>query len=79
MQRKIKVGLDSGDTRNVNISRDIRRGCCLLSIVFNVFGVWLAGEALQETRGLEIGGRKTTINFAHDVVAKEKVKLINVI
>lgn len=80
MQQKVKVRLDSGDTKSVEIGRGVRQGCCLSPILFNLYGEWLAKEALDGTGDFKIGGRViTTIKYADDLVvlAKEEKELQN--
>ena len=47
MEQKVKVGLDQGATRSVQIGRGVRQGCCLSPILFHLYSECLTKEALD--------------------------------
>jgi len=54
--QRIKVRLDRGETRSVQIGRRIRQGCCLSPILFNFYSECLTKEALDGLGDFNIGG-----------------------
>ena len=47
MDKRVKVRLDRGETRSVQIGRGVRQGCCLSPIPFNWYSECLTKEALD--------------------------------
>ena len=47
MDQRVKVRLDQGETRSVQIGRGVRQGCCLSPILFNLYSECLTKEALD--------------------------------
>ena len=47
MEQKVKVRLDRGETRSVQIRRGVRQGCCLSPILFNLYSECLTNQALE--------------------------------
>ena len=47
MDQRVKVRLDRGETRSVQIGRGVRQGCCLSPILFNLYSECLTKEALD--------------------------------
>ena len=47
MDQRVKVPLDRGETRSVQIGRGVRQECCLSPTVFNLYSEYLAKEALD--------------------------------
>ena len=45
MDQKVKVRMDRGETRSVQIGRGVRQGCCLSPILFNLYSECLTKEA----------------------------------
>ena len=75
MAQSVKVLLNRGETGSVKIGKGVRKGCCLSSILFNVYSVCLTKEALEGCGGFKIGGQIIhTVKYADDLVllAKEK-------
>lgn len=67
--QRIKVRLKHGETSRVEIGRGVRQGCCLSPSLFNLYGEWLAREALKGCGNFRIGGRLiNTIKYADDLV-----------
>ncbi|MDR5124748.1 reverse transcriptase domain-containing protein, partial [Salmonella enterica subsp. enterica serovar Typhimurium] len=51
----------------------MRQGCCISPILFNLYGEWLANEALEGVGDFMIGGRViNTIKYADDLVLLAK-------
>jgi len=82
MDQSVKVRLDRGETRSVQIGRGVWQGCCLSPILFNLYSKCLTKEALDELGDFNIGGQIIqTVKFADDLVlmAKEETVLQGVI
>ena len=82
MDQRVKVRLDRGETRSVQIGRRVRQGCCLSPILFNVYSKCLNKEALDWLGDLNFGGQIIqTVKYADELVlmAKEETVLDGVI
>jgi len=78
MDQRVKVRLDRGETRSVQIGREVRQGCCLSPILFNLYSECLTKEALDGLGDFNIGGQIIqTVKYADDLVlmAKEETVL----
>ena len=78
MEQKVKVGLDRGKARSVQIGRGVRQGCCLPSILFNLYSECLTKEALDGLGDFNIGGQIIqTVKYADErvLMAKEETVL----
>ena len=78
MEQRVKVRLDRGETRSVQIGRGVRQGCCLSPTLFNLYSEYLAKEALNGLEDLNIGGQIIqTVKYVDDLVlmAKEETVL----
>jgi hypothetical protein len=77
MAQGVKVRLNQGKTRSVEIGREVRQGCCLSPILFNLYSKYLTREALEWLGDFKIGGQIIhTAKYADDLVLlakKEKV------
>jgi len=68
MEQRVKVRLENGDTDSVQIGRGVRQGCCLSPVLFNIYGEWLATEALEQKGDLKVGGQIIkTVKYADDL------------
>jgi len=69
MDQRVKVRLDRGKTRSVQIGRGVRQGCCLSPIMFNLYSECLTKEALDGLGFFNIGGQIIqTVKHADDLV-----------
>ena len=67
--QRVKVRLDRGETRSVQIGRGVRQGCCLSPILFNLYSECLAKEALDWLGDINIGGQIIqNVKYADDLV-----------
>ena len=57
MEQKVKVRLDRGETRSVQIGRGVRQGSCLSPILFNLYSECLIKEVLDGLGDFNIGGQ----------------------
>jgi len=82
MAQSVKVRLNRGETRSVQIGRGVRQGCCLSPILFNLYSECLIKEALDGFGDFKIGGQIIhTVKYADDLVllAKEEKVLQDMI
>ena len=78
MDQRVKVRLDRGERRSVQIGRGVRQGCCLSPILFNLYRECLTKKALDGLRDFNIGGQIIQIvKYADDLLlmAKEETVL----
>ena len=78
MEQKVKVRLDRGETRSVQIGRGVRQGCCLSPILFNLYSECLTNEAVDGLGDFNIGRQIIqTVKYADDrvLIAKEDTVL----
>jgi len=78
MKQKVKVRMDRGQTRCVQIGRGVQQGCCLSPILFNLYCECLTKEALDRLGDFKVGGQIIhTVKYADDLVlmAKEETVL----
>ena len=71
--QRVKVRLDRGETRSVQIGRGVRQGCCLSPILFNLYSECLTKETLEGFGDFKIGGKIIhTVKYADDLVLLAK-------
>ena len=69
MDQWVKVRLNRGDTRSVQIGRGVRQGCCLSPILFNLYSEFLTEEALDGLGDFSIGRQIIqTVKYADDLL-----------
>jgi len=77
MYQRIKVRLDRGETRSVQIGRGVRQGYCLSPIQFNLYSKCLTKKALDRLGDLNIGGQIIQIvKYADDLVLMVKEETV---
>ena len=77
MDQKVKVRLDRGETRSVQIGRGDRQGCCLSPILFNLYSEWLTKGALDGLGDFNIGGQIIqTVKYADDLALMSKEETV---
>jgi len=77
MDQRVKVRLDRGETRSVQIVRGVRQGCCLLPVMFNMYSECLTKEALDGLGDFNIGGQIIqTVKYADDFVLMAKAETV---
>jgi len=78
MDQRVKVRLDRGEKRSVQIGRGVRQGCCLSPILFKLYSECLTKKALDGLGDFNIGEQIIqTVKYADDLVlmAKEETVL----
>ena len=76
MGQRVKVRLDRGETRSVQIAR-VRQRYCLSPFLFNLYSECLTKEALDGLGDINIGGQIIqTVKYADDLVLMAKVETV---
>jgi len=77
MDQRVKVRLDRGETRSVQIGRGVRQGCCLSPILFNLYSEYLTKQPLDGLGDFNIGGQIIqTVKYAYDLVLMAKEETV---
>ena len=77
MHQRVKVQLDRGEIRSVQIGREVRQGCCLSPILFILYSECLTKEALDWLGDYNIGGQIIqTVKYADDLVLMAKEETV---
>jgi hypothetical protein len=77
IEQSVKVRLDQGEMRSVKIGTGVRQGCCLSSILFNIYSEYLTKEALEGFGDFKIGGQVIhTVKYADDLVLLAKEEMV---
>jgi hypothetical protein len=77
MEQRVKVRLDQGETRSVNIGRGVRQGCCLSPILFKLYSEYLTKEVLEGFRVIKIGGQVIrTVKYVGDLVLLAREEMV---
>ena len=73
MARGVKVRLNRGETRGVKFGREVRQGCCLSPLLFNLYSECLTKEALEGFGDFKIGEQIiNSLKYADDLVLLTK-------
>ena len=73
MDQRVKVRLDRGETKSVQIGRGVRQGCCLSPILSTLYNECLTKEVLDGLGDFNIGGQIIqTVKYADDLVLMAK-------
>ena len=68
MDQRVKMRLDRGETRSVQIGRGVKQGCCLSPTLFNFYSDYLAKDALDGLGDFNIGGQIIqTVKYTDDL------------
>ena len=72
--QKVVIQTQVGDSNPCRISRGVRQGCPLSSLLFNIYVDRIVKEALEESNlGIRVGGNHVpTLRYADDTVLIEK-------
>ena len=77
MDQRIKVRLDRGETKSVQIGRGVRRGCCLSPTRFNLYSECLTNKALDGLGDFNIGGQIIqTVKYTDDLALMSKEETV---
>jgi hypothetical protein len=82
MAQSVKVRLNRGETSSVKIGREVRQGCYLSPVLFNLNRECLTKEALEGFGDLKIGGKIiNTVKYADDLelLVKEEMMIQDII
>ena len=72
MDQRVKVRVDRGETRSVQIGRGVRQECCLSPVLFNLYS-----ECLDGLGDFNIGGQIIqTVKYADDLVLMAKEETV---
>jgi len=75
MDQSVKLIMDQGESPTVNTGREIRQGCCLSPILFNLYSEYLTNEALERSGGFKEEGQVIhTVKYADnfELMVKEE-------
>lgn len=65
--QRVVVRLGDEETEEIKIGRGVRQGCCMSPTLFNLYAEVIMNEALDDTRGIVIGGEQIkSIKYADD-------------
>ena len=77
MDQKVKVWLDRGETKSVQIGRGVIQGCRLSPILFNLYSECLTKKALDGLGDSNIGGQIIqTVKYADELILMVKEKTV---
>jgi hypothetical protein len=77
MEQRVKIRLDQGETRSVNIGRGVRQGCCLSPILLNLNSKYLTKEALEGFGDFKIVGQVIrTVKYAEYLVLLAREEMV---
>jgi len=78
MDQRVKVRLDRGEKRSVQIGRGVRQGYCLSPVLFSLYSECLTKEVVDGLGDFNIGGQIIqSVKYADDLIliAKEETVL----
>ena len=71
---KSELRVNQRETCNVDTERELRQGCCISHILFNLHRIYLMKEALPEFGDFKIEGRIVNkVRFADDMTFISKI------
>jgi retron-type reverse transcriptase len=77
MDQSVKVRPDQGVTKSTKIGREVRQGCCLSPLLFNLYSEYVTQEALEGLGDFNVGGQIiSTVRYADDLVLLAKEETI---
>jgi hypothetical protein len=66
--QSVRLRLDEGVTKSGKIGREVRQGCCLSPLLFNLYSEYFTPEALEGLGDFKIGQIISTVRYADDLV-----------
>jgi putative salt-induced outer membrane protein YdiY len=77
MDQKVKVRLDRGETRSVQIGRGVRQGCCLSPILLNLYSECLTKEDVDGFGNFKLGRQIIqNVKYADNLVVMAKEETV---
>ena len=76
MDQHVKLKLDQRETKRVKTGGEVRQGCCLSPILFDLYSEYLTMEILEWFGGFKIGHVIRTVKYEYDFVLQVKEKAV---
>ncbi|KAI5738261.1 hypothetical protein M8J77_004739 [Diaphorina citri] len=80
--QRVVVKLGNDETEEIQIGRGVRQGCCMSPTLFNLYAEVIMNEALDQSKGIVIGGERIkSIKYADDqaIMAETEEELQNML